>query len=112
MSKGNKRERKDIEVPVEETVVETELQEEEQEVSEPKVVEEQQEETVVVGFVDNCDRLNVRTQPDKNSQVLTIIIRNMAVQVNLEESTDLFYKVKTQSGLTGFCVKEYITIKQ
>jgi uncharacterized protein YgiM (DUF1202 family) len=113
MSKGNKRERKEVENPVEEIVVEAELPEETQEVDELEITEEQpKEETVSVGFVDNCDRLNVRTQPDKNAQVLTIIVRNMAVQVNIEDSTDLFYKVKTQSGLTGFCVKEYITIKQ
>lgn len=56
-------------------------------------------------------RLNVRKQPSKDSEVLEVITRNSEVEIGLDGETDEFYKVRTKSGVEGYCMKEFISIK-
>ena len=60
-------------------------------------------------LVANCKKLNVRKKPDMNSDVLEIIVENDEVEIEELNDSD-FYKVITSSGVSGFCVKKYISV--
>ena len=66
----------------------------------------------VSGYV-NCLRLNVRK--DKRISVDNVIGKlkeDDEVSINLSESEDIWYKISTKSGLEGYCLKEFIDLKQ
>lgn len=79
-----------------------------------EIVEESQkvEEAVpTVGFVDNCECLRVRKESNVDSEELCIINKLSKVVIDLDNSTDYFYKVTTSEGVEGYCMKKFITIK-
>ncbi len=63
------------------------------------------------GRVFNCEQLYVRIEGKKGSDVLCIIEKDSEVQINLNESTEEFYKVVTPSGIEGYCMKKFIEVK-
>ena len=67
--------------------------------------------TELIGFVDGCDQLYVRKEGNKDSEPITIIKRSDEVVIDLENSTEYFYKVKTSEGVEGYCMKQFITIR-
>ena len=88
-------------------------------VKETKVVDTAEEVTVapppepVFGFVSNCRKLNVRQKPNKDADVVCVINKDTEVLIDKTKSTKKFYKVSSPNGpIDGFCMKEYITIKQ
>lgn len=103
MGKNNKQSKPVVDAPVETEVIEEVVEE----------VEVLTEETVskpVIGFVSNCDRLNVREKPFKGSNVLTILGGGCDIIINEHLSTETFYHVQTRHGIQGFCQKDYISI--
>ena len=76
-------------------------------VVEPEVVKEP-----TLGTVVDCDKLRVRKQPNAMADVLCEIKDGSEVMIDEEESTDNFYKVCTETGVEGFCMKQFIDIKQ
>lgn len=82
-------------------------------VDEPEVLENQEEKIEepkeLIGVVDNCARLRVRTNPTPISGVLKIVNVGAKVKI-LGEAGEDFYKVQV-AGVTGFCMKEYITVE-
>lgn len=64
-----------------------------------------------VGFVDNCECLRVRKESNVDSEELCIINKLSKVVIDLDNSTDYFYKVTTSEGVEGYCMKKFITIK-
>ena len=67
----------------------------------------------VFGVVDNCSKLNVRVKPNKDADVVCVIAKGTEVLIDKSKSTKKFYKVESPTGpIDGFCMKEYITIKQ
>lgn len=103
MGKNNKQSKPVVDTPVEIEVIEKAVEE---------VVTEEVIPQPVVGFVSNCDRLNVREKPYKGSNVLTILADGCDVIVNEHLSTENFYHVLTRHSIQGFCQKDYISIKQ
>lgn len=87
----------------------------EEPVVEEAVVEETVEEPAVIeptiGFVDGCDKLNVRKESTKDSEVLCVLDKLSEVTINLSNSTEDFYKIMTSEGIEGYCMKKFITIK-
>lgn len=76
------------------------------------VDESQNEETVpTVGFVDGCECLRIRKESNVDSEELCIINKSSEVVIDLENSTEDFYKVKTSEGVEGYCMKKFITIR-
>lgn len=65
-----------------------------------------------VGVVTDCLRLNVRSEASINSDVLITIGALSEVIVDLESSTDEFYKIRTDVGEEGFCMKKYIALRR
>ena len=66
----------------------------------------------VYGIVANCDRLTVRKKPHRASDVLTVIEEDETVEITMYESTKNWYYVKTESGVEGYCMKDYIVRKK
>ena len=87
---------KDVSEVVEETTTE-------------EIVEEV-ETTTVIGVVTECVKLRVRSTPEVTDNVLCEIILASEVLVDLNESTDDFYKVTTEAGIEGDCMKQYINL--
>jgi len=66
----------------------------------------------VFGVITDCLKLNVRKEPKVDADVLTVIPVLSKVQVDAEASADEFYKVCTETGIEGFCVKKYVALKR
>lgn len=89
-------------------VVEAEAEQAQEIVEESQEVEEA---VPTVGFVDNCECLRVRKESNVDSEELCIINKLSEVVIDLDNSTDYFYKVTTSEGVEGYCMKKFITIK-
>ena len=94
--------------PIMDPVVEEEAEQAQEIVEESQKVEEAVQ---TVGFVDNCECLRVRKESNVDSEELCIISKLSEVVIDLDNSTDYFYKVKTSEGVEGYCMKKFITVK-
>ena len=94
--------------PIMDPVVEEEAEQAQEIVEESQKVEESVQ---TVGFVDNCECLRVRKESNVDSKELCIINKLSEVVIDLDNSTDYFYKVTTSEGVEGYCMKKFITIK-
>lgn len=64
------------------------------------------------GVVSGCEKLYVREKGTKESKDLCIITKGSEVKVDLTDtSSEEFYKVVTPTGVEGYCMKKFITIK-
>jgi len=84
-----------------------------EESDEEKQDTENQEEVVNVkeGIVGGCNKLNVRTEANINSDVACVLNSDSKVYVYLDDSTDEFYKIKTQDDIYGYCKKDFIWLE-
>lgn len=94
--------------PIMDPVIEEEAEQAQEIVEESQKVEEAVQ---TVGFVDNCECLRVRKESNVDSEELCIINKLSEVVIDLDNSTDYFYKVTTSEGVEGYCMKKFITIK-
>ena len=67
-------------------------------------------ETMPTGIV-NYLRLSIYSEPDLDSEIICKVRYLTEVKMDLDESTDNFYKVYTAIGVEGFCLKEFVTVK-
>ena len=95
---------------VEESTLEN-YQEVDQNTEEQTIVEQEQVAATVAqkGFVNGCEKLNVRTNPTIDSEVVCIINKND--EVIIEESFGDWYSVTTKDGDEGYCMSKFITVK-
>lgn len=95
-----------------------EVEEEIAEVTEPEEVEEEiveaavEEESTVVGYVSGCIKLNVREEPNIGANVVCIIPEKTTLLIEVKESTDEWYKVYTEAGMEGYCMKQFVTLSE
>lgn len=76
-------------------------------------VEEAPKKESKVGIVANCEKLNLRKSPLKDSDganIITELLPGVAVVIDEDESTPNFYKVTTETGLEGYCMKQFIEL--
>ena len=119
---NNETEITEVIVNNDETVIEPEQQEPNPE--DPEVKPEELEETeeqneiqldeVKEACVVKCEKLNVRKEASKTSDVVCVISKDAALTVSITKSTEDFYKVYTVNNevlVEGYCVKEFIKIK-
>ncbi len=99
-----KNQQHDQQIPIDEVV---ELSESPAQEAEATITEEH---VVVTGKVEGCARLNVRSESNKDSEVLCIIDKSAEVVIDLENSTDDFYKITTSQGIDGYCMKKFIIV--
>ena len=104
------------EVKEEKAVVEPEVTaevvEKPAEVKETKPAKTPKKPKTVKGVVSNCASLRVRKEPAvKSNNIISVIDANTEVEIDLDESKEDWYKITTKGGVTGFCMKDYITVK-
>lgn len=66
-----------------------------------------------VGIVANCEKLNLRRSALKDSDganIITELLSGVAVVIDEDESTPDFYKVTTETGLEGYCMRRFIEL--
>ena len=76
-------------------------------------VEESPKKESKVGIVANCEKLNLRRSPLKDSDganIITELLPGVAVVIDEDESTPNFYKVTTETGLEGYCMRQFIEL--
>lgn len=83
--------------------------------SEPEVVAEEvttiEAPKTIVGNVSGCKKLNVRLEPSATAIVIDEINVGSRVTINPVGSTNDWYKVRTEAGIEGFCMKKFVTVK-
>lgn len=71
--------------------------------AEPKIMK--------IGKVYGCKRLNVREQPSASAAIVSEIDEGIEVMIDEEKSNALFYKICTEHGIEGYCMKKFIAIE-
>ena len=92
-----------------------EVEEEIAEVNEPEeVTKESAKETdsTIVGYVSGCLKLNIREEGYLGANVVCIVPEKTALLIEVSESNDEWYKVYTETGMEGFCMKQYVTLSE
>lgn len=89
------------EIPVVESAEETKVEVENNQPVKPKKI----------GVVADCITLNVRKEPDINSEVICSIPCLTEVVIDDSESTKDFYKVCTPAGIEGFCMVKFVKVR-
>lgn len=90
---------------VEVTDVTEEIEEEIEELSTEPVSEP------IVGIVTDCKKLRVRNYPELEANIICEIEVNSKVMIDENESTEEFYKVCTETGIDGYCMKRFIKVE-
>lgn len=100
-----------VEEPIEGQIVIPEVEPESVSVSpmpEPEPVVEP--ENRKFGKVSNCKKLNVRKLPSRDVEIVSELVEGSEVMIDEKESTALFYKICTEHGIEGFCMKQFIKV--
>lgn len=58
-----------------------------------------------------CKNLNIRKEPTKDSMILQIISKDTVVEI-LDDSDEIWYKIRIGEIGIGFCMKEFIKVKE
>ena len=66
----------------------------------------------IISIVTNCVRLNVRETPIITAKILSEVDVNSKLMIDKTESTEEWFKVYTETGIEGFCMKKFITISK
>ena len=61
--------------------------------------------------VSNSIRLHIHEEPHPKSLVICKVRYLTDLLIDLEESTEEYYKVFTATGVEGFCEKEFVTLR-
>lgn len=72
----------------------------------------EEKEVVYIGKIRDCDKLNVREEPSIESKILCKLDKLSEVQIDKSKSTKEFYKILTSTGVSGYCMKKYMSIKK
>lgn len=62
------------------------------------------------GKVNNCKKLNVRKLPSRDAEIVSELVEGSEVMIDEKESTALFYKICTEHGIEGYCMKNFIKV--
>ena len=95
-----------VDEPIEGQIVIPEVEPEP--VSDPEPVVEP--ENRKFGKVNNCKKLNIRKLPSRDAEIVSELVEGSEVMIDEKESTALFYKICTEHGIDGYCMKDYITV--
>lgn len=64
----------------------------------------------IIGIVTDCLKLNIRKEPNKDSEVVTIVSCLDELQIDPEASTEDWYAICTVAGIEGFCMKKFVAV--
>ena len=95
-----------VDEPIEGQIVIPEVEPEHVSDPEPSVEQENRK----FGKVNNCKKLNIRKLPSRDAEIVSELVEGSEVMIDEKESTALFYKICTEHGIDGYCMKDYITV--
>ena len=80
---------------------------------EPQIAEEEvsKPKKQMIGVVIDCSSLNIRAKSSINSEIIATVKAGTELLINKDESVNEWYKVCTEAGIEGFCMKKYISIR-
>ena len=64
--------------------------------------------SIATGIVANCAKLNVRSKPNTTCDVITILNACDEVSIDVDESTDEWFKIRTANGVKGYCMRKFV----
>lgn len=64
------------------------------------------------GFVSGCKKLNVRIEPSTTGDIVCVVDEGVTLMIDESASTNEWYRVYTEAGAEGYCMKQFVTIKQ
>ena len=102
MNEVNEELESEVVEPAEDPVAEVEMEEDE------GVEQPAKTETYDLGVVTGCNKLRVRSEPRFGTNVICEIDKGTRVMIDKSCSTVDYYKICTESGIEGFCLKTYI----
>jgi hypothetical protein len=70
------------------------------------------EETTATGTVVNCVKLNVRAEPNATAGIVCAMNVDSEMKIDINKSTNEWYKVCTATGIEGYCMKKFVNISQ
>ena len=76
---------------------------------ENKTTTESNSGAVTIGVVANCARLNVRSKPNTNGDVVTVLNVNDEVSIDVDNSTNDWFKIRTNNGVKGYCMRKFVS---
>ena len=62
------------------------------------------------GKIIGCKKLNVRKLPSRDAEIISELVEGSEVMIDEKETTALFYKICTEHGIEGFCMKQFIKV--
>ena len=62
------------------------------------------------GQVSGCKKLNVRKLPSRDAEIVSELAEGIKVMIDEKTSTALFYKICTEHGIEGYCMKDFIKV--
>lgn len=62
----------------------------------------------LIGKVVNCQALNIREEPSKDSDIIGVLKNGTIVEI--EFSINGFYMVYTNYGISGYCMEDFIEL--
>lgn len=68
--------------------------------------------TSLKGEITNCVRVNIRKEPNRECEVITILNYGDTVTVYPEKSIDGWSFIVIPDGREGFCMKEFIDLEE
>ena len=68
--------------------------------------------STVVGYVSGCLKLNIREEGYPGANVVCVVPEKTALLIEVAESNDEWYKVYTEAGMEGYCMKQYVTLSE
>ena len=93
-------------------IVEPQITEEEiTEVKEP-VIGVVEVKRPMIGVVVECSSLNIRSKTSINSEIIATVKAGTELLINEDESVSEWYKVCTEAGIEGFCMRKYVSVEQ
>ena len=78
----------------------------------PEEKEVVEESTTKTGVVTNCEILNIRKTPSIKSERLGAIPVGSEVIIDTERSVEGWYAVYTETGMEGYCMSTFVTVKE
>lgn len=92
-----------VDAVIEETIVEP--------VVEPEADEVVEEVKPTMGMVIDCVKLNIRERPRKSADVTCVVVTGTELEIDMSQSTAEWYSVCTATGVKGYCMKSFISVK-
>lgn len=65
----------------------------------------------VFGVVTGCAKLNIREEPNRDAEIVTVVAKDTKLKVDMETFDGEWIAVCTASGIQGFCMVDYIDVK-